>query len=83
MKRFRTFISESDDVRTPSAKSLAKKHGVSLKTIKNQEEIGAKIEKEHTKSTSKAKETARDHINEFPGYYPALKKMEKKLEKEK
>jgi len=80
IKTFRQF-NESSDVRTPSTKEIAKKHKVSTSYVKKQEEEGAKIEKEHTKSEKKAKEIARDHMKEFKGYYPALKKMEAKLKK--
>lgn len=42
---------------------------------------GVKVEREHTSSPALAREIAKDHMTEFPGYYPELKKMEKRLEK--
>ena len=40
------------------------------------------IELEHTSNRKLAKKIAQDHINEMGcGYYPALKKMERKLMK--
>jgi len=43
---------------------------------------GAKVELEHTPHPEVAKKIAKDHLVEHPGYYPALAKMEKKLEKQ-
>ena len=41
-----------------------------------------KIEMEHTSNPAIARRIAQDHIDELGcGYYPALKKMEKKLSK--
>jgi len=40
---------------------------------------GAKVEREHTNNPAVAKEITKDHLAEFPNYYPALDKMEKKL----
>ena len=37
-------------------------------------EMGTKVEKEHTKSTKKAKKIATDHLKEKPDYYTKLKK---------
>lgn len=65
------------DRRTPSAGTVAKKHGISFSRLKKQLAIGAKIEREHTHSDSKAREIARDHLAEIPDYYTRLKKMEK------
>ncbi|MCK5632838.1 hypothetical protein KAH94_03755 [bacterium] len=45
--------------------------------------IGTKIEMEHTNSRVKAKQIAKDHLIESPRYYIELRKMEKKLDKEK
>lgn len=66
---------------TPSIRTLAKRHGMSMEKVRQQIAMGRNIEKEHTNSAKAAREIARDHIDEFPGYYPALKKMEKKLKK--
>jgi hypothetical protein len=41
--------------------------------------MGAKVEREHTKCPVIARKIARDHLAEFPRYYTALAKMEKKL----
>lgn len=46
------------------------------KTLKE----GIKVEMEHTSDPDIAKEISKDHITENPGYYPALKVMERKLE---
>lgn len=43
---------------------------------------GIKVEKEHTSNPQIAKEVAKDHLQEFPKYYPALKVMENKLKRE-
>lgn len=41
---------------------------------------GIKVEMEHTSDPNIAKEISKDHITENPGYYAALKTMERKLE---
>lgn len=41
---------------------------------------GIKVEMEHTSDPDIAKEISKDHITENPGYYPALKVTERKLE---
>ena len=46
---------------------------------KTQLRIGKRIEMEHTKSKKVATKIAKDHLDEFPNYYTALIKMEKKL----
>ena len=43
---------------------------------------GTKVEAEHTPDKKLARKIALDHIKEHRGYYPALAKMEAKLEKE-
>jgi len=45
--------------------------------------MGIKVEKEHTPDSAKAKEIAKDHLEEFPNYYTALDRMERKLEQQK
>lgn len=45
--------------------------------------MGIEVEKEHTDDPKKAKEIAKDHLEEHPQYYSALKKMEAQLEREK
>lgn len=42
-------------------------------------EMGQEIEKEHTPDAAKAREISKDHLEEFPDYYTALKKMEEQL----
>ncbi len=44
---------------------------------------GVEVEKEHTPNPEIAKEIAKDHIEEFRNYYPALEEMEKKLKAKK
>lgn len=50
---------------------------------KKQLEMGVDIEKEHSPVPAKAKEIAKDHLEEHPQYYSALKAMEKRLEEKK
>jgi hypothetical protein len=45
--------------------------------------MGQKVETEHTPDTDKAREIARDHLEEFPNYYTALKQMEDHLKQQK
>lgn len=61
---------------------IAEKHKVSLESIKSQLKKGIKIEREHTKKDSLAREIAKDHLVEFPDYYDRLEIMEKKAEKD-
>jgi len=51
----------------------------------NQKQLarGIKVEREHTDNPSLAKEIAMDHLEEFPGYYQALSKMEEGLKEAK
>lgn len=49
----------------------------------DQLQMGIKVEKEHSPDPAKAKEIAKDHLEEHQNYYTALDKMEKKLEGEK
>ncbi len=57
---------KADDM-TPE--DLAEKHGVDLKDIEKEIEVGVRIEMEHTDDKGIAKEIAMDHIFEFPDYY--------------
>jgi hypothetical protein len=57
---------------------LADKHGVPLDQIEQQISAGLKVELEHTKDPSVAKEIAMDHLFEDPDYYTKLKTIEKK-----
>jgi len=65
---------------------LAKKHSVSVDSIKKEIQVGVKIEMEHTDSKEMAKEIVMDHLSEFPDYYSnkkyGLKASEKGLEKD-
>lgn len=46
-------------------------------------QMGLDVEKEHSKDPAIAMDAVKDHMAEFPNYYTALKKMEKKLEAQK
>ena len=61
---------------------IAEKHGVSLKDIEKQLEMGRVVEKEHTDDPDVAERIAMDHLVEIPDYYTRLEKMEKDAEKE-
>lgn len=65
------------DQPTGTVQSIAKKHGVSVDKIKQQLDIGIKVELEHTKHLDIAKEIALDHLGEFPDYYDRLARAEK------
>jgi len=65
-----------------TAKDLAEKHGVSLKQINREIEMGIKVELEHVDDKVLAKEIAMDHLFEIPDYYTRLKKMETEAKKE-
>jgi hypothetical protein len=65
------------DVRTPGIAAIAKKWNISVAKVSELVNIGAKVEFEHNKNINKARQVARDHINERPDYYQKLKKMEK------
>jgi len=45
--------------------------------------MGKEVEKEHTSDPNMALEIAKDHLEEFPNYYTALKGMEDKLKSQK
>jgi hypothetical protein len=63
----------------PSEQEIARKHGVSLKYIIRQAEIGSTVEREHVTTHEEAYGIALQHIAEFPNYYKHLLKMEKQL----
>ena len=65
-----------------SIEDIAKKHDVSIESIKTQIEMGKKIELEHVDEEGLAKEIAMDHLDEIPDYYTRLNKMEKEAKKE-
>lgn len=65
------------DVRTPGAPEIAKKWNLPLSKVYGLISQGAKVEFEHNRDKEKAKQIARDHINERPDYYKKLKNMER------
>jgi hypothetical protein len=62
-----------------SIEDIAKHHGVDLRELIDQYEMGIKVELEHTDDNETAAEIARDHIYEDPKYYDKLKKVEESL----
>jgi copper(I)-binding protein len=72
-------------------KDIAKKHDKKgyyhiddmVSSLKKQLEKGIKVEMEHTKDKTKAREIAMDHLWEHPNYYDKLEKIEGKEGKEK
>jgi len=65
--------------RVPSEKEIASKHGVDVKYIVKQAEIGSTVEREHVTTHDEAYGIALQHLDEFPDYYKHLLKMEKEL----
>ncbi len=65
-----------------SVEDIAKKHKVSVESIKEQIKMGKKVELEHTDNEELAEEIAMDHLEEIPDYYDRLKKMESEAKKE-
>jgi len=65
-----------------SIEDIAKKHDVSVESIKGQIDMGKKIEMEHVDDIKLAEEISMDHLEEIPDYYTRLKKMEKEAKKE-
>lgn len=61
-----------------SIEDIAKKHKKNIDSIRKQLSKGMKVEMEHTKMKSRAKEIAMDHIFEDPDYYDKLEKIESK-----
>lgn len=59
-----------------TVEDIARKHGVTVDQINEQIEKGMKIEFEHVNDGAKAKEIAKDHLDEFPDYYDRLEDME-------
>jgi hypothetical protein len=59
-----------------SLKDIAKRHGVNIKDITNEFNMGVKVETEHTDNVKMAGEIARDHLFEDPKYYTKLKDIE-------
>jgi hypothetical protein len=69
---------KSDDL---SVEDIAKKFNVPVSKIKQQLQLGIKVESEHTDDKEKQQEIAMDHLAEIPDYYDRLKKMEDQGEK--
>jgi len=68
--------------RVPTEREIARKHGVSVKYVIRQAEIGSTVEREHVTSHDEAYGIALQHLDEFPDYYKHLLAMEKKLKAE-
>jgi ribosomal protein L33 len=66
----------------PTEKEIARQHGVSVKYVIRQAEIGSTIEREHVTTHEEAYGIALQHIMEFPDYYKHLLPMEKQLKSE-
>ena len=66
-----------------SIEDIAKKHNVSIDSIKAELKRGIKIEMEHTPYERISKKIAMDHLVEIPDYYTKLSKMEKDAEGKK
>lgn len=62
------------DKPTPTVEQIAKKHNVPVIQVRNQLQIGIKVESEHTNKKDVALEIALDHLNEDPKYYDKLSK---------
>lgn len=62
------------DVPTLTTTHLARMHNVDRSQIEDQLQKGIKVEMEHTKQYSVAKEIALDHLKEDPNYYSKLLK---------
>ena len=62
--------------------TIANHHSVSVEKIKQELEIGIKIEMEHTDNSRVACEIAMDHLWEFSNYYSEFVKFEDKLKKQ-
>jgi hypothetical protein len=68
--------------RVPTEKEIARQHGVSVKYVIRQAEIGSTVEREHVTDHKAAYDIALQHTAEFPDYYKHLLPMEDKLKKE-
>lgn len=64
-----------------SIEDIAKKFNVSIQKLNKELNMGIKVEMEHTKSKSTAKDIAMDHLTEMPDYYTRLASMEDKATK--
>jgi len=68
--------------RVPTEREIARKHGVSVKYVIRQAEVGSTVEREHVTDHKAAYEIALQHLDEFPDYYKHLLAMEKKMKAE-
>jgi len=59
-----------------TVEEIAKKHRLDVSFIERQLKMGEKIEHEHTKNHTLARDIALQHLDEIPDYYTRLKKME-------
>lgn len=66
----------SDMKKPKTVEEIADKHGVPLSFVRKQLISGTEVELEHTNSTETARTIALHHLEESPGYYIRLKKME-------
>lgn len=64
-----------------SIEDIAKKFNVSVQKLNKELNMGIKVEMEHTKSKSTAKDIAMDHLTEMPDYYTRLASLEDKASK--
>lgn len=65
-----------------TVEDIAAKHGVSVKEIEEQLEMGIEVEMEHTDDEDISREIAMDHLVESPTYYTRLADMEADFEKD-
>lgn len=63
-----------------SVESIAKKHKVDSKVVREQLQKGIKIEHEHTNDEALARTIALQHLAEKPDYYTKLQKVEEGIE---
>ena len=63
---------------SPTLQDVARHHGVDMRTLITQLELGTKVEMEHTDDPREAVEIALDHLMELPDYYSRLKIWRKK-----
>jgi hypothetical protein len=59
-----------------TVEEIAKKHRLDVSFVEKQLKMGEKIEHEHTKNHTLARDIALQHLDEIPDYYTRLKKME-------
>lgn len=69
-----------DIKKSKNIEDIAKKHNVSLDTLKKQLKKGMKVEMEHTTDKGEAEIIALQHLDEIPDYYDRLIKMEKNVD---